>query len=99
MRVCRMSRGIKLAVDERSIRMVVNYRQHQQIKQSKSNQDMSWRTELYEQVVLEDGHSGGSHYWTRTQSAFIDKHGWDVWWQTEGPLGYGVFLERHAFKD
>lgn len=49
---------------------------------------------LYKQVVDNDGHSGGSYAWTQRQSEYIDKHGWDVWWQTDGPLGYGVYFKK-----
>ena len=50
------------------------------------------------QAFDDDGHSGGSYFWTRDQSQIVDNIGWEKWLQTpdaiNGYRGIGVSLGR-----
>lgn len=70
----------KRIICESGLRWILNYR-----RALKSNVDIDVKR------VADDGHSGGSWAWTRSQSNLIDKLGWDHWYnKTSGPEGYGV---------
>src|SRR5690348_12602951 len=69
-------------IDPSSLSWIINYRS---IPKSKTLKD----------VMDEDGHSGGSFFWTKKQSEKIDQIGWDEWFtKTEGPRGYSYFLDK-----
>lgn len=71
-------------VSESSIRWILNYRASK----------CPLAGARYERYIDEDGHSGGSYAWVVKQSKLIDSKGWDAWWLTDGPLGYGHAFDR-----
>ena len=47
-------------------------------------------------VADSDGHSGVSWQWTKSQSVYIDNHGWEQWlMDKERSSGYETFLKKH----
>jgi hypothetical protein len=66
-------------VCESSLRWVLNMR-----AMRRNSPNTHWA-----KVVEEDGHSGGSYYWTQKQSEIIENEGFEYWLDhTEGPKGY-----------
>ncbi len=91
-KLCQMSRFVgHLArrIDPTAIRWVINYRQADKIKETFKLEEKVTNDQIADKL---DYHSSGSMKWTKQQSMYIDKHGWDKWLNSEGSLGYSHHL-------